>query len=141
MDRTFDFHGSLMTIKSLTAETGGAYTILYAIHPQNVGPSLHLHTRGNECFYVIKGSYNFTLRNESINAVPGDVVVVPKDAPHKFTTGANGGEVLIISPPDLENYFYQVSVLLKKGSVSWETESSIAQQYGQVFLENTNHWK
>ena len=114
MDRTFDFHGSLMTIKSLTAETGGAYTILYAIHPQNVGPSLHLHTRGNECFYIIKGSYNFTLRNESINAVPGDVVVVPKDTPHKFTTGASGGEVLIISPPDLENYFYQVSVLLKK---------------------------
>ncbi|CUR52005.1 protein of unknown function [Nitrosotalea devaniterrae] len=93
MDRTFDFHGSLMTIKSLTAETGGAYTILYAIHPPNVGPSLHLHTRGNECFYVIKGNYNFILRNESINAVPGDVVIVPKDTPHKFTTGASGGEV------------------------------------------------
>ncbi|MGI0018012.1 MAG: cupin domain-containing protein [Nitrosotalea sp.] len=141
MDRTFDFHGSLMTIKSLTIETGGAYTILYAIHPPNVGPSLHLHTRGIECFYIVKGNYNFVLGNELITAAPGDVIVVPKATPHKFTTGASGGEVLIISPPDLENYFYQVNVLLKKGSVSWETESSIAQQYGQVFLENTNHWK
>jgi mannose-6-phosphate isomerase-like protein (cupin superfamily) len=142
MDRTFDFHGSLMTIKSMTSETGGAYTLLYAIHPANVGPSLHLHTRGNECFYIVKGNYKFVLGNESINAVQGDIVIVPKNTPHKFTTGNDGGEVLIISPPDLENYFYEVSVLLKKGGdVPWETESSIAQQYGQIFLENTNHWK
>jgi mannose-6-phosphate isomerase-like protein (cupin superfamily) len=141
MDRTFDFHGSLMTIKSLTSETQGAYTLLYAVHPPNVGPSLHMHPRGNECFYVVKGDYKFVLGKESVSAVAGDVIIIPKDTPHKFTTGNSGGEVLIISPPDLENYFYQVSVMLKKGIVSWETEVGIAQQYGQVFLEHTNHWK
>lgn len=141
MDRTFDFHGSLMTIKSLTSETDGAYTILYVKHPPNVGPSLHMHPRGNECFYIIKGNYKFILESKSIDAAPGDVIVVPKSTPHKFTTGDSGGEVLIISPPDLENYFYKVSVLLKQGNVTWETESNIARQYGQVFLENTNHWK
>lgn len=141
MDRTFDFHGTTMTIKCLTLETGGAYTILHAIHPANVGPSLHLHPKGNECFYIVKGKYKFVLGTKLVDAAPGDVVLVPKDVPHKFTVGHDGGEVLIISPPDLENYFSQVSDLLRKGDVSWETESNIARQYGQVFLENTNHWK
>ncbi|HJW20508.1 MAG TPA: cupin domain-containing protein [Candidatus Nitrosotalea sp.] len=141
MDRTFDFHGTTMTIKSLTSETGGIYTILYAIHQPNVGPTLHLHPRGNECFYIIKGQYKFILENKVVDAIPGDLIVVPKNTPHKFTVGNEGGEVLIISPPDLENYFSQVSDLLKKGTVTWELEYKIAQQYGQVFLENTNHWK
>ncbi len=141
MDRTFDFHGSLMTIKSLTSETGGAYTLLYAMHPPNVGPSLHLHTEGNECFYIVKGNYKFVLGGELIDGVPGSIVIVPKNTPHKFTTCSSGGEVLIISPPNLENYFYEVSALLKNGNISWEIESAIAQKYGQIFLENTNHWK
>ena len=141
MDRTFDFHGSLMTVKSSTSETGGAYTLFYAVHLPNVGPSLYLHTDGNECFYIVKGNYKFVLGGELIDAVPGSIVIVPKNIPHKFTTGDSGGEVLIISPPRLENYFYEVSVLLKNGNISWETESAIAQKYGQTFLENTNHWK
>ncbi|MDE1811370.1 MAG: cupin domain-containing protein [Thaumarchaeota archaeon] len=141
MDRTFDFHGTTMTIKSLTSETGGIYTILYAVHPPNVGPALHLHPRGSECFYIVKGRYNFVLGNRMMDAISGDLIVVPKNIPHKFTVGIEGGEVLIISPPDLENYFSQVSELLQKGLVTWELESEIAQKYGQVFLENTNHWK
>jgi quercetin dioxygenase-like cupin family protein len=141
MDRTFDFHGTVMTIKSLTSETGGIYTILYAIHPPNVGPALHLHPLGSECFYITKGRYKFALGNKLMDAAPGDLVVVPKNTPHKFTVGDGGGEVLIISPPNLENYFSQVSELLQKGSVAWDVESKIAQQYGQVFLENENHWK
>ena len=141
MNRTFDFHGTTMTIKYLTSETGGAYTVLYAVHPPNVGPSLHVHPRGNECFYIVKGKYKFVLENKVIDATSGDVVFVPQGVPHKFTVGLDGGEVLIISPPDLENYFSQVSDLLCKGDVTWEIESSMARQYGQVFLENTNHWK
>ncbi len=141
MERTFDFHGTTMTIKSLTSETGGFYTILYAIHPPNVGPALHLHPGGSECFYIVKGRYKFVLENKLMDATSGDVVVVPKNTPHKFMVGNDGGEVLIISPPDLENYFSQVSELLQKGTVAWEMESKIAQQYGQVFLESVNHWK
>ena len=141
MDRTFDFHGTIMTIKSMTSETGGIYTMLYAVHPPNMGPALHLHPRDSECFYIAKGRYKFVLGNKLMDATPSDLVVVPTNTPHKFTVGNDGGEVLIISPPDLENYFSQVSSLLRKGTVAWEIESQIAQQYGQVFLENANHWK
>lgn len=140
MTQSFDFHGTKMTIKVSTLEANGKYTIMHAIHPPNVGPALHLHPRGIESFYIIEGEYRFVLENKTLDAKTGDVVVVPKDTPHKFTVGTSGGKVLIISPPELENYFLQVSELLTKGNVAWETESDIARQYGQVFLENTNHW-
>ncbi len=50
-------------------------------------------------------------------------------------------ETLQINPPELEFYFYKVSELLDKGKVSYETESNIAKQYGQVFFDSTKHWK
>ncbi|MDE1827439.1 MAG: cupin domain-containing protein [Thaumarchaeota archaeon] len=138
--QTFDFHGTKITIKAFTSETNGAYTVLYVIHPPNVGPALHMHPKGAESFYIIKGEYEFVLGDKTLKAKTGDVVTVPKDTPHKFKVGNSGGQVLITSPPHLENYFSQVSDLLSKGDVSWETEFSIAKQYGQVFLENAGHW-
>ena len=140
MNQIFDFHGTKMMIKASTSDTNGSHTIIHAIHPPNVGPALHLHPRGSESFYIIEGEYKFVLGNKTLDAKKNDVVLVPKDTPHKFTTGTNGGTVLIISPPELENYFIQVSELLQKGTVTWNTESDIARKFGQVFLENTNHW-
>jgi quercetin dioxygenase-like cupin family protein len=99
-----------------------------------------MHPRGVEIFYIIEGEYRFVLGNRLLNATTGDVLIIPKNTPHRFTVGSSGGKVLITSPPELENYFSQVSDLLSKGSVTWETESNIARQYGQVFLENVNHW-
>jgi hypothetical protein len=51
---TFDFHGTKFTIKVLTSETNGVYTIIHFVHPPNVGPALHMHPRGSESFHIIK---------------------------------------------------------------------------------------
>ena len=48
------------------------------------------------------------------------------------------GHALVISPPELGFYF--LSELLDKGEVSYETESSIGKQYGQVFLDKIKLW-
>jgi len=140
-NKTFDFHGSKFTIKVLTSESNGNYTILDVIHPSNVGPALHVHPKGPETFYIIEGDYEFILDSKSIMANPGDLVLVPKGVPHRFVVGNKGGHILVISPPELEFYFWEISKLLDKGKVSFETESSIAKQYGQIFLDNTKHWE
>ena len=140
-NETFDFHGSKFTIKVLTSETNGLYTILDVIHAPNIGPGSHTHPKGPETFYIVDGDYEFTLNGKSIMAKAGDVIVVPKGAPHRFTTGKKGGHAFVISPPELEFYFWKVGELLAKGEVSFETESDIAKQYGQVFLDGTKHWE
>jgi quercetin dioxygenase-like cupin family protein len=139
--KPFDFHGAIFTIKVLTSETNGSYTILDVIHPPNVGPASHIHPKGSETFYIIEGDYEFILDKESLTSKPGDVIFVPKGTPHRFVVGYKGGHALVISPPELEFYFFKVSELLDKGEVSHMTESNIAKQYGQVFLDSTNHWK
>jgi hypothetical protein len=37
-DKPFNFHGAKFTIKVLTSETDGSYTILDVIHPPDIGP-------------------------------------------------------------------------------------------------------
>ena len=139
-NKTFDFHGTKMTIQILTSETNGAYSIIHFVHPSNVGPALHMHPKGSESFHILKGEYRFLVGDKNIDVKMGDTIIVPKGISHKFISGNNGGEFLVISPPDLENYFYEVSQLSTKGTVTWETESNIAKQYGQIFLENFRHW-
>lgn len=112
-DKPFDFHGAKFTIKVLTSETNGSYTILDVIHPPKLGPALHFHPKGSETFYIIEGNYEFILDEKSIMGKPGDIIFVPKEAPHRFVVGEKGGHALVISPPELEFYFFKVSELTK----------------------------
>jgi quercetin dioxygenase-like cupin family protein len=140
-DKPFDFHGTKFTIRVLTSETNGSYTVLDIIHPSNLGPTLHLHPKGSETFYIVEGYYEFILDGNSVIDKPGDVIFVPKEVPHRFVVGDKGGHALVISPPELEFYFFKVSELLNKDKVSYKTEASIGKQYGQVFLDKTKHWE
>ncbi|TVP40164.1 cupin domain-containing protein [Candidatus Nitrosocosmicus arcticus] len=139
-DKPFDFHGATFTIKVLTSETNGKYSILDVTYPPNMGPPSHMHPKGPETFYIIEGDYEFILDEEPVTGNSGDVIFIPKGTPHRFTVGNKGGHALIISPPELEFYFFKISELLSNDEVSYETESKIGEQYGQVFLDNSKHW-
>ncbi len=132
-NRPFDFHGAKFNIKVLTSETNGSYTVLDIIHPPKLGPALHIHPKGSETFYIVEGNYEFILDGKLIIGKAGDIIFVPKNCPHKFIVGDKGGHAIVISPPELELYFFKVSELLDKGKVSYETESTIGKQFGQVF--------
>jgi quercetin dioxygenase-like cupin family protein len=139
-NQPFDFHGSQFTIKVLSSESNNRYTVLDVIHAPNIGPAEHQHPAGPETFSVLEGDYEFFLDGESINAKVGNVICVPTGASHRFVTGSKGGRVIVISPPNLEFYFWEVSKLLAKGNVSFEQESEIGRKYGQIFSEGSKHW-
>lgn len=140
-NKPFDFHGAKFTIKVLTSETNGNYTVLDVIHPPNIGPALHMHPKGPETFCIVDGNYEFILDGKSTFGKSGDVIFVPKGVPHRFIVGPQGGRAIVISPPGLEFYFFKVSELLDKDEVSYEVESNIGEQHGQIFLDNAKHWK
>jgi len=110
-DKLFDFHGAKFTIKVLSSETNGTYTILDIMHPPNIGPALHIHPKGSETFYIVDGDYEFILDGKSVTVKPGDVIFVPEGVPHRFIVGYKGGHALVISPPELEFYFFKVNYL------------------------------
>ena len=138
-NQPFDFHGSQFTIKVLSSESNDQYTVLDVLHAPNIGPAEHQHPAGPETFSVLDGDYEFFLNGISIKAKAGDVICVPTGASHRFVTGPNGGHVIVISPRNLEFYFWEVSQLLAKGDVSFEQESEIGKKYGQIFLDDSKH--
>ena len=139
-NQNFDFHGSQITIKVLSSESSNSYTVLDILHPPNSGPAEHQHPKGPETFYIIEGNYEFFLNGKLFIAKAGDTVCVPTGELHRFVTGEKGGHVIVVSPPNLEFYFWEVSKLLSERKVSFEEESEIGKKYGQIFSDGSKHW-
>jgi quercetin dioxygenase-like cupin family protein len=76
---------------------GGANVsiILESTSQAGVGPRLHQHPYA-ETFLIRRGSATFTVGVEQIEAHAGQVLVVPANTPHKFSTGAQGYEAVHI---------------------------------------------
>jgi mannose-6-phosphate isomerase-like protein (cupin superfamily) len=66
-------------------EHGSQVCFFLSAHRPDTGPSLHRHEY-EEIFIVQEGDVLFTLGDETIEAGPGDIVVVPAGTPHKFVS-------------------------------------------------------
>ena len=64
-------------------EHGAQVSFFLSHNRPGTGPKLHRHPY-EEIFIVQEGDVLFTLGDETIEAGPGDIVVVPAGAPHKF---------------------------------------------------------
>jgi mannose-6-phosphate isomerase-like protein (cupin superfamily) len=76
---------------------GGANVsiILEATSRAGVGPRLHQHPYA-ETFLIRRGSATFTVGSEQLEAHAGQILVVPANTPHKFSTGPQGYEAVHI---------------------------------------------
>lgn len=138
--KAIDFHGTTMVIKAATGTADLNNAVIWMEHPPMVGPALHYHPDGPETFYVLEGSYNFLLGSKEVAALPGDLIIVPANVPHRYRSGPAGGKVLVTSPPDVARYFVEMSARLEAGPVSQVEEFAFASAHGQVFLDGSGHW-
>ncbi len=69
--------------------------ILESTSKVGVGPRLHQHPYA-ETFIIRRGSATFTVGADQIEAHAGQVLVVPAQTPHKFSTGSQGYEAVHI---------------------------------------------
>jgi quercetin dioxygenase-like cupin family protein len=136
----FTFHKTRMTIRVTTPETGGAHSLIEMEHIPNVGPALHVHPRGAESFVVLDGNYTFYWDGEEVSLEKGEGISIPANTPHRYVVGPDGGRLLVVCPPGLENYFWDVSQRLAQGGLTLEQESEIAASFGQDFLDMNSHW-
>ncbi len=76
---------------SVSGEALGADVIvLFVAHDEvGSGPSLHVHPY-DELFIVTEGRGRFTVGDERIEAVEGDVVKGPANVPHKYENAGPG---------------------------------------------------
>lgn len=116
--------------------------LIEAVYEQGAHFPLHVHTKENEVFYVIKGNIAFTLDRQIINVTKGNSIFLPKNIKHGFTIISKIAKVLIIiEPAGLENYFKIIGMHnsshpnLEKPMVEIET---ILKNFGVTILGDEN---
>jgi quercetin dioxygenase-like cupin family protein len=102
--------GTLATIKATGEHTNGALTVVdVTIAPGGMAPP-HVHHREDETFWVLDGELTLTVGDDTVVARPGDLVVGPRDVPHRFVAGPAGARALfLLAPAGLEGLILEQS--------------------------------
>jgi quercetin dioxygenase-like cupin family protein len=103
--------GNLAILKLTGEHTHCGLTVVeLTMGPGRMTPP-HVHHREDETFLVTRGRLTFQIGDQTVEAGPGDLVVGPRDVPHRFTAGPEGASVLfLLTPAGLEGLILEQSV-------------------------------
>jgi mannose-6-phosphate isomerase-like protein (cupin superfamily) len=80
--------GDTMTFKATAASTGGSLMLLENLTAPGGGPPLHVHTREDEFWYVLDGTFEIRMGDEVHAVGPGGFAFVPRGTLHNFRNTA-----------------------------------------------------
>src|ERR671917_2174830 len=89
--------GELVTYKTTGEQTGGAYSLFEVESPPGGGPPPHVQHREDEAFWVLEGEYEFLGREQTLRAVAGSLVYVPKGSLHAHVNRGEGPARMLVS--------------------------------------------
>jgi mannose-6-phosphate isomerase-like protein (cupin superfamily) len=108
---SFTMLGTTMRLIAKAADTGGRFTVGEQITPAGWGPPRHIHSREDEIFYILEGTYELHVSDERRTVSAGACAILPRDVPHGFRNVAStpGRLLFVITPGGLEEYFLAVA--------------------------------
>jgi quercetin dioxygenase-like cupin family protein len=91
-------------------QTGGAFFMAQVSVPPDGGPPPHIHHREEETFYILEGTVTVQVGGKTVNALPGDIVYLPRGIAHSFknTGNVDAKFIVIVTPAGLEKFFEEV---------------------------------
>lgn len=119
------------SLKASRLSTGGALTLIES-HTTG-GAGLHVHSREDECFYVVEGSIVVRCGGEVFEAGPRSFVFLPRGIPHDWDVSSTGpATVLIITVPGgFEDFLREHHAA---GAQPAAVKDQIAAKYGITWL-------
>ena len=84
-----DLPGSDRARKFEGKNHGAGVSFFLSRHAPGEGPDLHRHPY-EEVFIMYEGVATFTVGDGTVEAGPGEIVVVPPNTPHKFVNSGEG---------------------------------------------------
>jgi quercetin dioxygenase-like cupin family protein len=111
--------GELVTFKTTSEQTGGAYSLFEVTTQPGVGPPPHVQHREDESFYVLEGDYEFLVEGRTIRAGAGSLIYVPRGALHAHkNVGKTTGRMLVSQTPGglHERFFAEIGEPAMNGS-------------------------
>ncbi len=75
---SFSIVGDIVTLKAVSEDTNGQYTLFELRVDPEIGPPPHIHHREGEAFYIQEGELEFQLGNQTVIAAPGTFLYSPQ---------------------------------------------------------------
>ena len=103
----------------------------HPMEPRALAAPMHRHHREDEYSFVLEGAVGALLGDDTVLGHPGDVIVKPRGEWHTFwNAGDAPARVLeVISPAGFENYFRELSALLRAGAPDTQAFGALCARY------------
>lgn len=117
--------------------SGGAFTLAeFYGTGEGAWTVPHLHRGFEESFFVLDGSFTFTVGGEAIEATSGMYLLVPRDTPHTIAAAEGGGRFLtLMVPGGLEEMFFELGTLPGDAIRDPAAREEIAARYDSIPVE------
>src|SRR5919106_1464344 len=96
-----------MTLKATGATTGGHPGLLRNLTAPGGGPPPHMHTREDEFFFVLDGTFEVRIGDEIHTLGPGGYAYAPRGTVHNFRNVAETPSRILVgfTPAGMEGFF------------------------------------
>jgi mannose-6-phosphate isomerase-like protein (cupin superfamily) len=92
--------GEMVTYKTTSDQTGGAYSLFEVASQPGTGPPLHVQHREDEAFWVLSGEYEFLIEGRTTRTSAGSLIYVPRGNLHAHkNVGEELGRMLVTHTP------------------------------------------
>ena len=99
--------GDTMTLKATAESTGGSLMLLENLTAPGGGPPPHVHTREDEFWYVLDGTFEIRIGDELHVVGPGGFAYAPRGTVHNFRNTAETPSRILVgfAPGGMEGFF------------------------------------
>jgi len=124
-----------MKVLLTTEATGGAISVIIGSHRPGEGPPDHVHFDQEEMFFIVEGTYELTIDDQTSTIGPGTIVFIPRNVVHRFrNVGDTTAQMLDWSlPGGQDRYFKAVSELAAGGGFTGEKVMEISKMFDTNF--------
>ena len=124
-----------MKVLLTTEATGGAISVIVGCHKPGEGPPDHVHFNQEEMFFILEGTYELTVGDQTSTAGPGTIAFIPRNVVHRFkNVGDTTARMLDWSlPGGQDHYFKAISELAAGGGFTGEKAMEISKNFDTNF--------
>lgn len=130
---------STMRLKLAAATHDGVAVYEYVSEPGVSGPPQHVHHGHDETFYVVDGTFEFTIGPGSRLLPRGAFLFLPRETPHTFRNAGDdlGRIVGTFNPGRFANYFRELSAIITSTGTppDRDTWADLYGRYDTTFYE------
>jgi len=127
--------GLNMKVLLTTEATGGATAVIMAWHKPGEGPPDHVHFSQDEVFFIVDGTYELRVGDQTSVAGPSTIVFIPRNTVHRFK---NIGETTACMldwslPGGQDRYFKEIAELAAGDGFTGERVNEISRRFDTNF--------